>query len=151
MLKRIIGKIWRKTPQFFRAKLVRLTQSEFTVSVAVVIENENGEVLLLDHVFRPASGWGIPGGFIERGEQPEQTARREILEETGLEIKDLKFFRARTSDRHIEIVCHARASGTPQIKSVEINGFGWFRVGELPEKLSDGQKNTIKELLKNNL
>ncbi len=151
MLKRIIGKIWRITPQFVRAKIVRVTQSEFTASVAVVVENERGEILLLDHVFRPASGWGIPGGFMERGEQPEQTARREIFEESGLKITELKLFRVRTTDRHIEIVYHARASGEPEIKSLEIRNFGWFKVGAMPQKMSSGQKTTIEELLKKNL
>ncbi len=151
MLKRIVGKIWRKLPQAARLKIVRATQSEFTVSVAVVIENRSGEILLLDHVFRPGSGWGIPGGFMERGEQPEETARRELFEEADLEIIDLKLFCVRTIDRHIEIVYHARADGSVRIKGAEINDFGWFKVGAMPEKMSVGQRTTIEELLKNNL
>ena len=138
-------------PQFLRAKIVRATQSEFTVSVAVVIANERGEILLLDHVFRPGSGWGIPGGFIARGEQPEQAARREILEETGLEITEPKLFCVRTTDRHIEIVYYARADGTVEIKSLEIKNFGWFKPDEMPKKMSFSQKVVIEELMKNNL
>jgi NUDIX domain len=69
MLKKLVGKIWRKTPHFIRLRIIRLSQTKFTVSVGAVVLNEKGEILLLDHVLRPASGWGIPGGFINGGEQ----------------------------------------------------------------------------------
>lgn len=35
--------------------------------------------------------WQLPGGWIELGESPEQTARREVTEETGLGIDELRF------------------------------------------------------------
>jgi 8-oxo-dGTP pyrophosphatase MutT (NUDIX family) len=36
--------------------------------------------------------WGPPGGMLEPGETLEETARRETLEEAGIEVKDLEFF-----------------------------------------------------------
>ena len=151
MLKTIIGLIWRKLPPSVRMKIVRVTQKKFTATVAVIIENEMGEVLLLDHVLRPASDWGIPGGFLEYGEQPAEAVKRELREEIGLELKNLEMVRVRTSGRHIEILFRARANGTASVKSREINALGWFEVDKMPEKMSRIQKTIIEDLLKNNL
>lgn len=59
------------------------------VGSAVLVFNQQYEVLLQ---LRSDTGkWGIPGGAMEPGESFEETARRELLEETGLQIKKLKF------------------------------------------------------------
>lgn len=148
---KIVGRIWRKLPAPVRMKIVRVTQKKFTASVAAIVQNEKGEVLLLDHVLRPASGWGIPGGFLDFGEQPSDAAKRELREETGLELKELKIYRVRTIGRHIEIIFSAEAVGEASVKSREINGLGWFKVEEMPEKMSRIQKTMIEDLLRNNL
>ncbi|WP_313641878.1 NUDIX domain-containing protein [Paenibacillus sp.] len=36
--------------------------------------------------------WGFPGGFMNLGESVQDTARREVYEETGLKLKDLELF-----------------------------------------------------------
>lgn len=138
-------------PAPVRMKIVRVTQKKFTASVAAIVQNEKGEVLLLDHVLRPASGWGIPGGFLDFGEQPSDAAKRELREETGLELKELKIYRVRTIGLHIEIIFSAEAVGEASVKSREINGLGWFKVEEMPEKMSRIQKTMIEDLLRNNL
>src|SRR2546423_954989 len=104
MLKQILGKIWRKTPTFLRLRLVRATQKKFTVSVGAIVINPENKVLLLDHVLRPASGWGIPGGFIEANESAVEAVKRELREETGLEIENVEIFRIRTINLHVEIL-----------------------------------------------
>jgi ADP-ribose pyrophosphatase YjhB (NUDIX family) len=105
--------------------------------------------LLLDHVLRPYSSWGLPGGFMETGEQPESAIKREIYEETGLKLENIKFFRIRTLGRHIEILFTAKAKGIASVKSREINDLGWFKPDELPEKLSLAQKEIIRNFLSN--
>jgi ADP-ribose pyrophosphatase YjhB (NUDIX family) len=49
----------------------------------------DGKVLLI-HRRNPPLGWALPGGFIEYGETIEDAVRREMKEETGLELEDLR-------------------------------------------------------------
>ena len=74
---------------------MRLAHTRFTVTAGAVIFNDKREVLLLKHRFRAGSGWGLPGGFMEKGEQPIDTLRRELREEIGLEVNDVEVLAAR--------------------------------------------------------
>ena len=110
MLKDLLGVIWRRVPVGLRRLTMRATQASFTVTAAAIVLDAEGRVLLLKHRFRPGSGWGIPGGFVEAGEQPEEGVRRELREEVGLELEGAEVVTARafTRPQQIEIVfrCH---------------------------------------------
>jgi len=148
MIREAIGDVWKILPWRVRAKVVRLTQQKFTVSAAAVITNKEREVLLLNHLLRPLSGWGLPGGFLEKGEQPDEGIRREIREEIGIELDELAMFRVRTVGSHIEIVFSARASGEPKVSSREITDLGWFTMASMPAKVSIAQRNMIDKVMK---
>ena len=148
MLKKIVGTIWRKMPYLMRRQIIRSSQTAFTISVAAIITNDDNQVLLLDHVLRIGSGWGIPGGFIERGEQLVEGLRREIREETGLELENVTILRTRTLDRHIEVLFSATAKGKAQVKSREIKEVKWFTDETIPENMSCAHKSIIRKVLK---
>ena len=112
-----------------------------------MIANDRGEVLLLNHHMRPVSGWGVPGGFLNFGEQPEAAFRREIREETGLELRDVSIYRTRTLKRHIEIIFLATAVGEASVKSPEIIELGWFAVDDIPKEMSLDQQFLVRKAL----
>ena len=59
-------------------------------TVGALIFNADGKLFLMrSHKWR--GKWVVPGGHIELGETMEQALRREIREETGLEIRDIEF------------------------------------------------------------
>ena len=54
---------------------------------------EDGKVLLVERGKDPLKGfWSIPGGIVEAGEKLEAAIRREVMEETGLEVEALSIF-----------------------------------------------------------
>jgi 8-oxo-dGTP diphosphatase len=55
---------------------------------AVIFDAKNESVVMIKRRWPPFKGqWALPGGFIEKGESPEQAVTREIEEETGLKLK----------------------------------------------------------------
>jgi ADP-ribose pyrophosphatase YjhB (NUDIX family) len=146
MLKESARFAWRILPARWRRSLTRATQQKFTVSAAVVIFNARKEVLLLNHVLRPYSGWGLPGGFIDKSEQPEEAIRREIREETGVELEDLRMVEVRVLGAHVEMLFAATTTGTPEVRSREIIGLGWFGVDDVPDDFSPAQHHFIRKV-----
>jgi len=145
MLVTIFGKVWRKMPKGVRRWLTRRVEANFTVSAAAVVTNGAGEVLLLNHVLRPKSGWGLPGGFVNAGEQPADAVRREIREETGLELSNLELVRIRTLGRHIEIIFRGLGVGEARVMSREITELGWFARDELPGEMALDQQFVVSK------
>ncbi len=141
-----LGAVWRRLPGFARRRLTRTGQRRFTVTAGALILDEQGRILLLEHVFRPDGGWGIPGGFLNKGEQPEAALRRELREEIGIEVADVEmlFARALTRPKQIEIYFRARAIGRPEPCSFEIKRAGWFSLDALPPELSEDQRRLIR-------
>jgi 8-oxo-dGTP diphosphatase len=149
MLRKFLGVIWRRAPRSFRRFSVKLTQPRFTVTVAAVITDERNRVLLLNHVFRPGSGWGVPGGFINKGENLEDALRRELIEEIGLELGkvEFRFARALKTTAQVEVIFRAEPKGLPGSASVEIAGLDWFGLDSLPPGINPDQKQIIERAL----
>ena len=54
---------------------------------------ENGKLLIVERASDPFKGyWSLPGGILESGEKLDAGVRREVLEETGLEVEPLSLF-----------------------------------------------------------
>jgi 8-oxo-dGTP diphosphatase len=151
MLKNFLSALWDLLPAHLRRWVMRATQTRFTVTAAGIVSNERGEVLLIKHRFRPGTGWGIPGGFLEAGEDADEGLRRELREEIGLELDTVRIYRARTFKRQvqIELVFLARAKGGSHPQSIEVERAEWFLPDSLPEGLPDEQRRLIESALRN--
>ena len=129
---------------------MRFTNTRFTVTAGAVILNDKGEVLLLKHRFRPGSGWGLPGGFMEKGEQPIDALRRELREEIGLEVDDVKVFAARSfrKPKQVEVLFRGRANAQVKSRTMEVERAEWFAIDSLPEGLPRDQRVYIERAAK---
>jgi 8-oxo-dGTP diphosphatase len=106
-------------------------------AVAIIVNGDN-KILLLKRSDDPKqwmpSKWALVGGAIDKGETPEEAIKREIKEETGLEIN--KFVNTFTIKRHkdsIETMFACRYDGDPtDIKLNEENtNYGWYDIEEI--------------------
>lgn len=146
MLKNVLSGLFGLVPAPIRRWSIRISNARFTVTAGAVIFNEEGKVLLLKHRFRAGSGWGMPGGFLQAGEQPLEALQRELKEEIGIQIDDAEIFWSRTFRRpeQIEILFRGRFKGTVKPQSMEVELAEWFAVDSLPQGLSQDQKFLIE-------
>ena len=150
MLASFFGSIWQHLPGALRRRVVRLGQRRFTVTAGAFVFDDEGRILLLEHEFRPDSRWGIPGGFLGKGEQPDVALRRELIEEVKLEVTDVEFMFARTLPRpkQVEIYFSCKAASDPVPSSFEIRKAEWFATDNLPPELSRDQREMIKRAVR---
>jgi 8-oxo-dGTP pyrophosphatase MutT (NUDIX family) len=137
---------------------VRLFVPRHYVGAVGAIFNDTGQVLLLEHVFRPHFPWGLPGGWVERDESPADAVRREIEEELGLavEIKQLLLFELQGSGslKHtvplsLGFVYYCRLSGESQSlltqaqHSREILSVAWVDPAAITHKLTPLERKGV--------
>ncbi len=56
------------------------------IGVLATIVNADGHVLIAHHATRPHEPWGLPGGWLDRRERPEDGVVREVAEELGIPV-----------------------------------------------------------------
>lgn len=151
MWKQLASAIWRRLPKRARRFGVLMTQSRFTVTVGAVILDSQNRVLLLHHRFRPGSGWGIPGGFINPMEQAEDAIRRELREEIGLEVEQLEIAFISTLQQYnqVEIIFRAFACNEATPENLEITEARWFALNALPQELTNYQRMLVERATNN--
>jgi NAD+ diphosphatase len=107
------------------------------IIIAVVRRTERGGELLLarNHRF-PTGRYSVLAGYVEPGETLEECARREVFEEAGIRIKNIRYFGSQPWPFPNSLMIGFTAeyeAGEVSIEEAELADAGWFSAGALPE------------------
>ncbi len=119
---------------------------------AVVFRNIGGEIRFLLIKNKRSTNWGFPKGHIENGESKEDTARREVLEETGIHIKILPGFVSTSEytiqgkvEKSVSIFVASTTDTQTKIQQEEIEDYIWLNYSKAIKKLKFENDRSILE------
>ncbi len=127
----------------------------FGVTQKAIVLNAEGQLLTMRRTETAPTKplhWDLPGGNVDHGEDPTDGITREILEETGLVVKDVEPFDVsaivEADGKHWVTICYtARAVSTDIVLSYEHDEWKWVRPAEFLElKISEKLQRYVKKL-----
>jgi ADP-ribose pyrophosphatase YjhB (NUDIX family) len=110
-------------------------------AVSAFVVDDGGRVLLARRAFEPDAGlWDTPGGFLAEGEDPLVGLRRELLEETGLEVEPVSFLgiymdtygEGPVVASVLNLVWKARVVSGEMAAADDVSELRWFEPDDLP-------------------
>jgi len=124
-------------PSRARRFVIRWASPTWTAGAVAILERDDGRWLMVSPVYR--KGWSLPGGLIDRGEDPATAVIREFAEELGITI-------AVTGDpwivydsvmRRVDAVFRAELVDNTDLDAIrvqtpELDGVGWFEPSAPP-------------------
>jgi len=130
------------------------------VGAVTIIINNKKRILLQKRKATSYGMWGLPGGLMELGESTEDTARREVLEETGLTIGKLNlidvfsgpgnFLKVQNGDEFYSVTVAYytnEVNGNLVIDESESLGFSLFDINQLPDNIVKSHRKMINRFL----
>lgn len=149
MIKALKYWLWRvlPLPDFVRGIILWITNPKYLLAVDALILDSEKRCLLFNHPYRKDFTWGLPGGYLKKGEHPEAAIKREILEESDLEINVIRLLDIDPSPDfpRMSLIYLAALTGEQEFTpSVEVAEARFFTLDNLPE-LFPNQKDIIQK------
>lgn len=112
----------------------RLSRPHFSVGVIGVLFNPLGEVLIVEHVYHSYPQWGLPGGYVDRGEDPQESLAREFREELQLNVQVGAVVAAqRAYSNHLDLAYVCFCHNDVGALCSELLDYRWVTPANLPD------------------
>lgn len=108
---------------------------------AVIVAVMDGDRLLMSrYKGRAYRGYALIAGFVEIGETFEETVRREVMEEVGLKVKNIRYYKSQpwafTDTEMIGFFAELDGDDAIRLQEDELSEAGWYHRDEIPEDVS---------------
>lgn len=124
-------------------------------SCGCIVMNEKNEILLVHH---NAGHWDLPKGHVEEGETEEETAKREVKEETNIDVEINSKYRYTTNYspkegvmKEVVFFLANKISDNKKPQLEEVSEVKWFKFDEAIEKITFDNSKVILNNLKKDL
>lgn len=142
-MKPLLLKVWKHiVPERLKCHISRGLTHRFNVGLVGCFFDREGRVLLFHHTYR-TTPWGVPTGWLERAEQPEEGLLREIREESGLQVEVAGVHKVDVDRSRVDVILVGRFLGGSFRASQEVDNWGLFCITALPEGLHRPQRAII--------
>lgn len=120
------------------------------ISPAVIVGVLNGDKILMSkYAGRPYTNYALIAGFTEIGESAEQTVAREVMEEVGLKVKNIRYYKSQpwafSGSLLIGFFCELDGSDEIKLDTNELAEAGWFSRDEIT--LEDDHVSLTREMI----
>lgn|SRR5574344_2199274 len=106
------------------------------LATAIIVLISKGDEILLVHANNfKGNYYGLIAGFVETGEDLEEAVNREVMEETGLHIKNIRYFKSQPWPYPCGLMIGFFAdyvSGNIRLQRSELGSGGWFNKDNMP-------------------
>ena len=133
-----------------RRLAIRLITPNYTVGAVAVCQDHDGRVLLVRS--RQHAGWGLPGGLVQRGEEPVDGLSRELAEELAVDVSaaTLATVRSHTiidsNAQQVTVVFAVTLEDEPVVDGSEVMAAQWFAEPDLPTTLVRGTWESLESI-----
>jgi 8-oxo-dGTP pyrophosphatase MutT (NUDIX family) len=135
---------------------IRVAAPRHRIGVLALVLGDDGQVLVATHTFRPWNPSGLPGGWIEPGEEPHIALHRELMEEFGgglrVTVQDLLIAGQHASGGEpggLSLIYQARLEGDlPSELPLELLSLGWSSADDARELLRPLEVRALEAAIK---
>ncbi|MEK4668761.1 NUDIX hydrolase [Niallia sp. FSL R7-0271] len=127
------------------------------VGAVVIMEDADKRVLLQERT-HPHKVWGLPGGLMELAESTEETAKREVWEETGLQVEELKLLNIYSGKEYFTVAANGdpfysvtaayytrKYSGQMKVNKEEAFQLQFFDLEKLPANMVGSHRRFLQD------
>ncbi|MCY0870434.1 MAG: NUDIX hydrolase [Firmicutes bacterium] len=141
----VLLRLLRLAPEWVVRCAVFVMKRKYVLGAVAIVVNDRGEFLFLHHTYRRRYAWRLPGGLVERRENPLETVVRELQEEARMTVRPIAVVAVHPADVTLDIgiLCELVQADEFQVNA-EVDALTWVVPEQAPFAIKSEQWEFIR-------